>query len=66
MSVNNHVSSFAHCTDYPLFGLRNVLLDKSGHLKVTDFGLSKIAQEKDAKGYLMTGGTGSCKPPIHT
>lgn len=39
---------------------RNVLQDESGHLKVTDFGLSKIAQEKDA-GYKMTGGTGSCK-----
>ncbi|KAF2315316.1 hypothetical protein GH714_038812 [Hevea brasiliensis] len=37
---------------------RNVLQDESGHLKVTDFGLSKIAQEKDA-GYKMTGGTGS-------
>ncbi|KAJ8749007.1 hypothetical protein K2173_013449 [Erythroxylum novogranatense] len=38
---------------------RNVLLDESGHLKVTDFGLSKIAQEKDLQGYKMTGGTGS-------
>ncbi|KDP28638.1 hypothetical protein JCGZ_14409 [Jatropha curcas] len=38
---------------------RNVLQDESGHLKVTDFGLSKIAQEKDAYGYKMTGGTGS-------
>ncbi|KAK6920132.1 Ankyrin repeat [Dillenia turbinata] len=36
---------------------RNVLQDASGHLKVTDFGLSKIAQEKDAEGYKMTGGT---------
>jgi len=41
---------------------RNVLQDESGHLKVTDFGLSKIAQEKDDQGYMMTGGTGSCKP----
>ncbi|KAM7472200.1 hypothetical protein LguiA_010383 [Lonicera macranthoides] len=38
---------------------RNVLQDEAGHLKVTDFGLSKIAQEKDALGYKMTGGTGS-------
>ncbi|CAK7348085.1 unnamed protein product [Dovyalis caffra] len=37
----------------------NNLIDESGHLKVTDFGLSKIAQEKDAQGYKMTGGTGS-------
>ncbi|XP_065864259.1 serine/threonine-protein kinase 12-like isoform X1 [Euphorbia lathyris] len=37
---------------------RNVLQDESGHLKVTDFGLSKIAQDKDS-GYKMTGGTGS-------
>ncbi|XP_050238715.1 serine/threonine-protein kinase VIK-like isoform X2 [Mercurialis annua] len=37
---------------------RNVLLDESGHLKVTDFGLSKIAQKKDSS-YKMTGGTGS-------
>ncbi|GLT84598.1 hypothetical protein SLE2022_028190 [Rubroshorea leprosula] len=37
----------------------NVLPDESGHLKVTDFGLSKIAQEKDSRGYKMTGGTGS-------
>ncbi|KAK9274121.1 hypothetical protein L1049_018935 [Liquidambar formosana] len=40
---------------------RNVLQDEAGHLKVTDFGLSKIAQEKDSYGYKMTGGTGSCK-----
>ncbi|KAK1260111.1 Serine/threonine-protein kinase EDR1 [Acorus gramineus] len=39
---------------------RNVLQDESGHLKVTDFGLSKIAQENDSTGsYKMTGGTGS-------
>ncbi|XP_047253966.1 integrin-linked protein kinase 1 isoform X2 [Capsicum annuum] len=38
---------------------RNVLQDESGHLKVTDFGLSKIAQQKDSCGYKMTGGTGS-------
>ncbi|KAA8520626.1 hypothetical protein F0562_014882 [Nyssa sinensis] len=38
---------------------RNVLQDEAGHLKVTDFGLSKIAQEKDVNGYKMTGGTGS-------
>ncbi|KAF9617653.1 hypothetical protein IFM89_037716 [Coptis chinensis] len=37
----------------------NVLQDEAGHLKVTDFGLSKIAQEKGAYGYKMTGGTGS-------
>ncbi|PSS04346.1 Serine/threonine-protein kinase [Actinidia chinensis var. chinensis] len=37
---------------------RNVLQDEAGHLKVTDFGLSKIAQKKD-NGYKMTGGTGS-------
>ncbi|XP_028074308.1 integrin-linked protein kinase 1-like [Camellia sinensis] len=37
---------------------RNVLQDEAGHLKVTDFGLSKIVQEKDF-GYKMTGGTGS-------
>ncbi|KAH1073712.1 hypothetical protein J1N35_026040 [Gossypium stocksii] len=38
---------------------RNVLQDEAGRLKVTDFGLSKIAQEKDSYGYKMTGGTGS-------
>ncbi|XP_052211057.1 integrin-linked protein kinase 1-like isoform X2 [Diospyros lotus] len=37
---------------------RNVLQDEAGRLKVTDFGLSIIAQEKDT-GYKMTGGTGS-------
>ncbi|XAR63067.1 Dual-specificity kinase [Bertholletia excelsa] len=38
---------------------RNVLQNEAGHLKVTDFGLSKIAQEKDRSGYKMTGRTGS-------
>ncbi|KAI5647241.1 hypothetical protein M9H77_33246 [Catharanthus roseus] len=38
---------------------RNILQDEAGHLKVTDFGLSKIAQGKDADGYKMTGETGS-------
>ncbi|XP_022757322.1 serine/threonine-protein kinase mos-like isoform X5 [Durio zibethinus] len=38
---------------------RNVLQDEAGRLKVTDFGLSKLAQEKDSYGYKMTGGTGS-------
>lgn len=38
-----------------------MLQDEAGRLKVTDFGLSKIAQEKDSYGYKMTGGTGSCK-----
>lgn len=37
---------------------RNVLQDEAGHLKVTDFGLSKIVQRNDI-GYKMTGGTGS-------
>ncbi|KAK4418636.1 Integrin-linked protein kinase [Sesamum alatum] len=37
---------------------RNVLQSEAGRLKVTDFGLSKIAQGKDV-GYKMTGGTGS-------
>ncbi|KAL5565653.1 hypothetical protein UlMin_028817 [Ulmus minor] len=37
---------------------RNVLQDEAGRLKVTDFGLSKITQEKDV-GYKMTGRTGS-------
>ncbi|XP_062088683.1 serine/threonine-protein kinase VIK-like [Humulus lupulus] len=37
---------------------RNVLQDEAGRLKVTDFGLSKINQEKDP-GYKMTGRTGS-------
>ncbi|XP_044502137.1 integrin-linked protein kinase 1-like isoform X2 [Mangifera indica] len=37
----------------------NVLLGEAGRLKVTDFGLSKIAQEKDSYGYKMTGETGS-------
>ena len=50
------------CLTVVSFGFhRNVLQDEAGHLKVTDFGLSKIAQEKDAYGYKMTGGTGSCK-----
>lgn len=40
---------------------RNVLQDEAGHLKVTDFGLSKIGEERDEHGYKMTGGTGSCK-----
>ncbi|GKU96865.1 hypothetical protein SLEP1_g10048 [Rubroshorea leprosula] len=44
---------------YALDIVRNVLPDESGRLKVTDFGLSKIAQEKDSRGYKMTGGTGS-------
>ncbi|GMN44890.1 hypothetical protein TIFTF001_014077 [Ficus carica] len=35
---------------------RNVLQDESGRLKVTDFGLSKINQQKDL-GYKMTGRT---------
>ncbi|PON43050.1 Serine/threonine protein kinase [Parasponia andersonii] len=35
---------------------RNVLQDEAGRLKVTDFGLSKINQEKDS-GYKMTGRT---------
>lgn len=46
------------------FSCRNVLQDEAGHLKVTDFGLSKIAQEKDAQGYKMTGGTGSCRTSL--
>ncbi|KAK6140619.1 hypothetical protein DH2020_025648 [Rehmannia glutinosa] len=37
---------------------RNVLQNEAGRLKVTDFGLSKIAQGRDV-GYKMTGGTGS-------
>lgn len=44
---------------------RNVLQDEAGRLKVTDFGLSKIAQEKDVYGYKMTGGTGSCIKIYH-
>ncbi|MFS8027107.1 putative protein kinase TKL-Pl-5 family [Helianthus anomalus] len=44
---------------YALDIARNVLQDEAGRLKVTDFGLSKIAQEKDVYGYKMTGGTGS-------
>lgn len=40
---------------------RNVLQDEAGRLKVTDFGLSKIAQQNDLSGYKMTGRTGSCK-----
>lgn len=39
---------------------RNVLQDETGHLKITDFGLSKMALEKELYGsYKMTGGTGS-------
>ncbi|KAF8413176.1 hypothetical protein HHK36_001152 [Tetracentron sinense] len=38
---------------------RNVLQDEAGHLKVTEFGLSKLALDKDPCGYKMTGGTGS-------
>ncbi|XP_042055000.1 integrin-linked protein kinase 1-like isoform X1 [Salvia splendens] len=37
---------------------RNVLQNEAGRLKVTDFGLSKIAHGRDF-GYKMTGGTGS-------
>ncbi|KAH9732687.1 hypothetical protein KPL70_010356 [Citrus sinensis] len=44
---------------YALDIASNVLQDEAGHLKVTDFGLSKIAQEKDSYSYKMTGGTGS-------
>ncbi|OMP00463.1 hypothetical protein COLO4_12703 [Corchorus olitorius] len=44
---------------YALDIARNVLQDEAGRLKVTDFGLSKIAQEKDTYGYKMTGKTGS-------
>ncbi|XP_016649762.1 PREDICTED: serine/threonine-protein kinase STY8-like [Prunus mume] len=33
--------------------------DEAGRLKVTDFGLSKIAQQNDVSGYKMTGRTGS-------
>ncbi|XP_057840206.2 serine/threonine-protein kinase VIK isoform X2 [Cryptomeria japonica] len=39
---------------------RNVLQDEEGHLKVTDFGLSRIVQDKNvAEPVKMTGGTGS-------
>ncbi|XP_076956892.1 serine/threonine-protein kinase VIK-like [Bidens hawaiensis] len=38
---------------------RHILQDEAGHLKVTDFRLSKIAHEKDVNGYKMTGGTSS-------
>ncbi|KAL3536824.1 hypothetical protein ACH5RR_000190 [Cinchona calisaya] len=38
---------------------RNILQDEAGRLKVTDFGLSRIAQDKNALGYKMTGETGS-------
>ncbi|XP_071937241.1 serine/threonine-protein kinase 12 isoform X1 [Coffea arabica] len=38
---------------------RNILQNEARHLKVTDFGLSKIVQEKNALGYKMTGETGS-------
>ncbi|PON92066.1 Tyrosine-protein kinase [Trema orientale] len=41
---------------YALDIARNVLQDEAGRLKVTDFGLSKINQEKDS-GYKMTGRT---------
>lgn len=55
-SFNTHVLHLLH-----LFSNRNVLQDESGRLKVTDFGLSKIAQEKEFYGYKMSGRTGSCK-----
>lgn len=42
-----------------------MLQDESGRLKVTDFGLSKIAQEKAYGSFKMTGGTGSCKISIY-
>ncbi|KAL5727488.1 non-specific serine/threonine protein kinase [Ranunculus cassubicifolius] len=38
---------------------RNILRDKAGHLKLTDFALSKRVQEKDSHAYKMTGGTSS-------
>ncbi|OWM88211.1 hypothetical protein CDL15_Pgr003623 [Punica granatum] len=44
---------------YALDIASNVLQDEAGHLKVTDFGLSKIGEERDERGYKMTGGTGS-------
>ncbi|KAK2974597.1 hypothetical protein RJ640_028514, partial [Escallonia rubra] len=49
------VTAIAYASDI----VRNVLQDEAGHLKVTDFGSSKIAQEKDAYGYKLAGGTGS-------
>ncbi|BBG97543.1 Integrin-linked protein kinase family [Prunus dulcis] len=36
---------------------KNVAEDEAGRLKVTDFGLSKIAQQNDVSGYKMTGRT---------
>eukprot|EP01018_Ginkgo_biloba_P034413 Gb_14428 [translate_table: standard] len=45
---------------------RNVLQDEAGHLKVTDFGLSRIVQDKNIYGpYKMTGETGSCRKLLH-
>jgi hypothetical protein len=35
--------------------------DEVGRLNVIDFGLSKIALDKDVDGYKMAGETGSCK-----
>lgn len=43
-----------------------MLQDEAGRLKVTDFGLSKIAQQNDVSGYKMTGRTGSCKRCLFT
>ncbi|KAK2974599.1 hypothetical protein RJ640_028516 [Escallonia rubra] len=58
------VTAIAYASDIVRYSLhiaspRNVLQDEAGHLKVTDFGSSKIAQEKDAYGYKLAGGTGS-------
>ena len=46
------------------FGFRNLLRDEGDHLKVADFGLSKLVNMNSLlEVYQMTGETGSCEPP---
>lgn len=45
-------------------GFRNLLRDEGDHLKVADFGLSKLVKLNSLhEVYQMTGETGSCEHP---